>query len=161
MVFKVRQYLTLQQSPKYPGLVSRFLHEYQVLNLIEGHHPLDPFLWASILEDNKLLGVLGNSGWVIWNHEKLQLDPLRLVSIRRINLVHLLHLRNKRNEGSRAQKEAKKLRIWKTYSWQLSGLKIFNRSVITVLYVERKVTILMICFILFLGLDLVFQYCQR
>jgi hypothetical protein len=43
--------------------------------------------------------------------------------------------------GSRAQKEAKQRRIWKTYSWPLSGLKFFNRSVITVLYVERTITI--------------------
>jgi hypothetical protein len=29
----------------------------------------------------------------------------------------------------------------KTYLWVLSGLKIFNRSVITVLYVERTIAI--------------------
>jgi hypothetical protein len=29
----------------HPGLVSRFLHGHQVLNLTEGHHPLDPILW--------------------------------------------------------------------------------------------------------------------
>jgi hypothetical protein len=38
-------YLTLQQSLKYPGLVRRFLHGHQVINLTEGHHPLDPVLW--------------------------------------------------------------------------------------------------------------------
>jgi hypothetical protein len=43
--------------------------------------------------------------------------------------------------GSRAQKEAKQRRIRKTYSWPLSGLKFFNRSVITVLYVERTIAI--------------------
>jgi hypothetical protein len=81
--------LTLQQSPKHPGLVSRFLHGHQVLNLTEGHHPLDPLLWdpAFILEDIKLTGVLGASSWFVWIHEKLQLDPLRLVSVRPIHLV--------------------------------------------------------------------------
>jgi hypothetical protein len=99
MMFKIKQGLTLQQSLKHPGLVSRFLHGHQVLNLTEGHHPLDPILWASILEDSKLLGVLGTSSWVVCIHEKLQLDPLRLVRIRPINLVHLLHLGNKGNWG--------------------------------------------------------------
>jgi hypothetical protein len=62
---------------------------------------LDPILWdpTSILEDNKLLGVLGIQGWVVGIHEKLQLDPPRLVCIIHINLVHLLHLGNKRNGG--------------------------------------------------------------
>jgi hypothetical protein len=100
---------------------------------------------ASILEDSKLSGVLGSSSWIVWIHEKLQLDPLRLVRIRPINLVRLLHLGNKRNGvgggGSRAQKEAKQRRIWKTYSWPLSGLKFFNTNVITVLYVERMIAI--------------------
>jgi hypothetical protein len=69
MIFIVSQGLTLQQSPKHPGLVRRFLYGYQVLNLTEGHHPLDPLLWdpESILEDSKLSGVLG--GWVVWIHE--------------------------------------------------------------------------------------------
>jgi hypothetical protein len=148
--------LTLQQSPKHPGLVSRFLHGHQVLNLTEGHHLLDPILWASMLEDSKLSGVLGASSWVVWIHEKLQLDPLRFVHIRRINLVHLFFtLETKGMGGSCTQKEAKQRRIWKTYSWPLSGLKIYNRSVITVLYVERTIPIFMIYFRLFLGLDLV------
>jgi hypothetical protein len=47
-----------------------------------------------------------------------------------------------RGVGSGAQKEAKQRRIWKTYSWLLSGLKFFNRSVITVLYIERTIAIL-------------------
>jgi hypothetical protein len=53
--------LILQESPKHPGLVRWFLQGHQVLNLTEGHHPLDPILWdpASILEDSKLLGALG------------------------------------------------------------------------------------------------------
>jgi hypothetical protein len=99
MMFKIRQGLTLQQSPKHPDLVSRFLHGNQILNLTKGHHPLDPMLWASILEDSKLSGVLGASGWFVWIHEKLQLDPLRLVRIRPLKLVHFLHLGNKRNGG--------------------------------------------------------------
>jgi hypothetical protein len=58
-MLKVGQGFTLEQSPKYPDLISRFLHGHQVLNLMGGHHPLDPQLWASILEDRKLSGVLG------------------------------------------------------------------------------------------------------
>jgi hypothetical protein len=83
---------------------------------------LDPLLLASMLEGSKLSGVLGACSLVVWIHEKLKLDPLRLVSIRPINLVHLIHLGNKRNGDSCAQKEAKQRRIWKTYSWPLSGL---------------------------------------
>jgi hypothetical protein len=139
MMFKIRQGLTIQQSPKHPGLVRRFLHGHQVLNLTEGHHPLDPILWASILEDSKLSGVLVTSGWVVWIHEKLQLDPLRLVRFRPVNLVHLLHLGNKKWGEYCVKKEAKQRTIWKTYSWPLSVLKFFNRSVITVLYVERTI----------------------
>jgi hypothetical protein len=71
MMFKTRQGFTLQQSPKHPGLVSRFLHGHQVLNFMKDHHPLDPVLWASILEDRKLSGVLGTSSWVVWINEKL------------------------------------------------------------------------------------------
>jgi hypothetical protein len=41
--------------------------------------------------------------------------------------------------GMGAQKEAKQWRIWKTYSWPLSGLKFFNRIVVIVLYVERTI----------------------
>jgi hypothetical protein len=108
---------------------------------LEGHQPFDRILWVSILEDRKLLGVLGDSSWFVWIHEKLQLDPLRLVRVRLINPVHLLHFGSKRNGGSCTQKEAKQRWIWKTYSWPLPGLKFFNRSVITVLYVEKKIKI--------------------
>jgi hypothetical protein len=97
---------------------------------------------TSIIEDRKLLGVLGIQGCVVCIHEKLQIDPLRFVHIRPINLVHLLNLGNKRNgEGgfSCSQKEAKQWRIWKFNSWPLYGLKFFNRSVITVLYIERTI----------------------
>jgi hypothetical protein len=86
---------------------------HQVLNLTEGHHPLDPILWASIFEDSKLSGVLG--GWVVWIHEKVQLDPLRLVRIRPINVVHLLHLGNKGmggfllTEGDKAEADLENL----------------------------------------------------
>jgi hypothetical protein len=85
-------------------------------------------------------GVLGASTWVVWIHEKIQLDPLRLVRVRPINLVQLLHIGNKRHEvgGSQAQKEAKQRRIWKIYAWPLSGLKLFNRSLIKVINVERR-----------------------
>jgi hypothetical protein len=128
MMFKITQGLTLQQSPKHPGLFRRFLHGHQVLNLTEGHHPLDPILWVSILEDSKLSGVLGASSLFVWIHEKIQLDPLRLVRFSPINLVNILHL-------------AKQRRIRKTYLRPLSELIFFNRSVITVLYVERIIAI--------------------
>jgi hypothetical protein len=59
MMFKRRKDLTLQLTPKQTGLVRRFLHGHQLLNLTQDHHPLDPILWASILEDIKLSGVLG------------------------------------------------------------------------------------------------------
>jgi hypothetical protein len=100
-MFKIRQGLILQQSPKYPGLVSKFLQEHQVLNLQEVHHPRDPIFWdpASILEESKLSGVLGASSWFVWIHEKFQLDPLRLFRIKPMNLVHLLHLGKERNGG--------------------------------------------------------------
>jgi hypothetical protein len=112
MMFKVRKGLTLQQRPKYSGLISRFLHGHQVLNLMEGHHPLDQILWASILEDSKQLAVLGASGWVVWIHEKFQLDPLRLVNIKPINFDYPLHLGNKRNREVLAyKKEAKQWSI--------------------------------------------------
>jgi hypothetical protein len=48
-------------------------------------------------EDSKLSGVLGE--WVIWVHEKHQLDPLRLVCIRPINLVHIFTLKQKERGG--------------------------------------------------------------
>jgi hypothetical protein len=55
---KIRQGLNLKQSPKYPGLVIRFLEGHQVLYLVEGHHLLDPLLWESILENIKVLEYL-------------------------------------------------------------------------------------------------------
>jgi hypothetical protein len=108
-MFKMRQGLTLQQSPKHPGLVNRFLQGHQFFNLTEDHHPRNSILWdpTSIIEDSKLSGVLGASSWVVWIHDKLQLDPLRLVHIRSINLFHLLHLGNKRN-GERSHTEGGK-----------------------------------------------------
>jgi hypothetical protein len=109
MMFKIRQGLTLPQNPKHPGLVCRFLHGYQVLNLTEGHHPLDPILWASILEDSKLSELLGASSWVVWIHEKLQLDPLRLVRVSSVpsTLSIFFTLETKEMGGSCTQKEAK------------------------------------------------------
>jgi hypothetical protein len=59
---------TQEDNPFDYGLVSRFLHGHQVFNLTEGHHPLGPILWASILEDIKLLGVIGAKYWVVWIH---------------------------------------------------------------------------------------------
>jgi hypothetical protein len=88
MTFKIRQDLTLQKILKHPGLFSRLLQGHQVLNLTEGHHPLGPLVWSSILEA---------SGWVFWIHEELQIDPLRVDRIKAIHLVHHLHFGNKRN----------------------------------------------------------------
>jgi hypothetical protein len=59
-MFKIRQDLTLQQSLKHLGLVRRFLHGHQVLNLTESHQSLDLILWSSILEDRKPSEVLGD-----------------------------------------------------------------------------------------------------
>jgi hypothetical protein len=78
---------------------SAVLQGYQVLDIMAGHHPLDPLLWASILKDRKLSGILVTSSWVVWIHDKLQLDLLRLVCIRPMNLFHLLHLGNQKNVG--------------------------------------------------------------
>jgi hypothetical protein len=80
MIPKVRQGLKLQQIPKHLGNVSRFLQENCVLNLTEGYHLLDPRLWSSILELNKLSGLLAD--WVFWIHDELQLDQLRLVHVK-------------------------------------------------------------------------------
>jgi hypothetical protein len=99
MMFKVRQGLTLQQIPKDPGIISSFLEWKQVLNIIEGHQPIDPLLWSSILENSKVLVVLGISSNAASVHENTpQLDKSCLEIIRGINLVHLLHLGGKRNE---------------------------------------------------------------
>jgi hypothetical protein len=70
---------------------------HQDLSLTEVHHSFDPLLWESILEGINLSIMLG--GWIIWIHEKLQLDPLRLVRVRRINIVDFLHIGNNINEG--------------------------------------------------------------
>jgi hypothetical protein len=131
MIFKIRQGLTLQQRPKHPILVRRFLHGHQVLNCTEGYHPLDPVLWASILEDRKLSGVLGTSIWVVWIHEKLQLDPLRRVRIRPISLVHLLHLGNKRNRGGgllSVTEGGKAAEDFKNLLMSIVWIEYFNRS---------------------------------
>jgi hypothetical protein len=58
-----------------------------------------------------------------------------------LSIFFTLEIKGMGEGGSCAQKEAKQQRIWKTSSWQLSGLKFFNRSVITVLYVERIIEI--------------------
>jgi hypothetical protein len=47
MMLKVRQGLALQQSPKYPGLVRRFLQQHQVLNLTEGYQHIKPLIQLS------------------------------------------------------------------------------------------------------------------
>jgi hypothetical protein len=142
MMFKLRQDLTLQQSPKYPGLVRRFLHGHQVLNLTEGHHPLDPIPWvlhqslkiANCREylEAGLSGSMRNPNLI---HSDLSASVPSTLSI-------FFNLETKgMGGGSRTQKDAKQRRIWKTNSWTLSGLKFFNRSVITVLYVERTIAI--------------------
>jgi hypothetical protein len=79
---------------------------------ISTHEALDSLLreFASILEDNKVLGVIGNRRWIVWIHEELKLDKFRVVCVRPIHLIHLLHLRNKRKgvlntEGNRAAED--------------------------------------------------------
>jgi hypothetical protein len=62
MMLRITQDLTLQQILKHPDLVSRFLQGHQVLNLMEGYHPIDLLLWESFLENRKMSGLLG--GWV-------------------------------------------------------------------------------------------------
>jgi hypothetical protein len=80
-MIKISQCLTLQESPKHPGLVRRLLKVHQVLNLMEGHHP----------------------------------------------------------EGGKAAKDLKILLM------TIACMIFFNRSVITVLYVERTVAIYGCC----------------
>jgi hypothetical protein len=58
-MLKITQGLALQQIQKHSGLVSISIQVNQALNLTEGHHPLDPLFWESIVEDNKVSGVLG------------------------------------------------------------------------------------------------------
>jgi hypothetical protein len=97
---------------------------------MEGHHPLDPLFGASILEDSKLLGVLG--GRISRIHEELQLDPLRLVRVRPINLVHLLHFGNQRNGGeesgifSRRRREAAK--DWENFLMAIVWIEILQQK---------------------------------
>jgi hypothetical protein len=55
------------------------------------------------------------------------------------SIFFTLETKGKRG-GSCSQKEANSGRFG-TYSWPLSGLKFFKRSVITVLYVERTTAI--------------------
>jgi hypothetical protein len=112
-MFKIRQRLSLQQSPKLlvfsAGSFMRIrfsISRKAITHLIQssGH----PSLKIAINQ------VCMESG-VVWIHEKLQLDPLRLVRFRPINLVHLLHLGNKRNgmflhiEGGKAAEDLENL----------------------------------------------------
>jgi hypothetical protein len=145
-MFKVVQGLTLQQSSKHPGLVRRFLHGHQVLNFTEGHHPLDP-----------ILCLLHPSLEIANCQEYLEPQAGLSGSMRNSNLIHsdlsasgpstlsiFFTLETKGIMGGEdccTQNEAKQRRIWKPYSWPLSGLKFFSRSVITVLYVESTITI--------------------
>jgi hypothetical protein len=134
-ILLVGQGLTFQQSPKHPGLVNKFLHGHQVLNFTEGHQPLDIILWEYILEDNKLSGVLGGlSGFMRspnFIHSKL--------SASRPSTLSIFFTLETRMGGSCAQEEAKQQNIWKTQSWLLSSLIWLNRSLITVLYVNRTI----------------------
>jgi hypothetical protein len=52
-MLKIEQGLIPQQIAKDPVLVRSLIQRHQVLNITEGHHPNDPILWASILEDSK------------------------------------------------------------------------------------------------------------
>jgi hypothetical protein len=97
MMPKIRQGLTIQHSSKHPGLVIGLFQGYQVLNLKGGNKKHDTLLWASILEDNKVSGIIG--GWIIWIHEEIQPDPIRLFRIRAIYIFNILHIENKSNGG--------------------------------------------------------------
>jgi hypothetical protein len=68
--------------------------------------------------------------------------------MRNSNLIHsdlsiffTLETKGMGGGAYREQKEAKQRRIWKRYSWPLSGLKFFNRSVTTVLYAKWTIAI--------------------
>jgi hypothetical protein len=50
------------KNHKHPGLVSRFFQGHQVLNLTRINQQI--IIFASIIEDNKVLGILGTSSWV-------------------------------------------------------------------------------------------------
>jgi hypothetical protein len=137
MMFKIGKGL------KHPALVSKFLHGHQVLNLTEGHHQLNTLLRASILEDSKIAKFLeyleaGLSGSMrnpnLINSDLSVSDPLTLSIFFTLETIGM-------EGGSRAQKDSIHWSILKTYSWPLSSLKFFNRSVITVLYVEKKIAI--------------------
>jgi hypothetical protein len=47
MMLKIRQVFIFQQNPKHPGLVSRFLQGYQVVNLKEDHQPFENLINSS------------------------------------------------------------------------------------------------------------------
>jgi hypothetical protein len=66
---------------------------------------LDPFLWAFILKENKVLSVIG--GWTAFTHEEIQIYQLSLVLVRPIHLFHILHLGNERKGGFLRTEEGK------------------------------------------------------
>jgi hypothetical protein len=78
---------------------------------VSQNESLNLLLWASILEDIKVSGVLRASSWVVWIYEELHLDQFHLVWVMPINLFYLLHLESKSIGGSCAQKEAKQRKI--------------------------------------------------
>jgi hypothetical protein len=103
---------------------------------MEEHHPLDPLLWASILEDSRVSGVLGASSWVVWIHEELHLDQFCLVHVRSIKLVHLLLFGSKMSGGVLVHKRkqiSRRFRILLMAIVQISQ----QLGVTTLLYVER------------------------
>jgi hypothetical protein len=99
MMFKIRQGLTFNKvrnilvstAGSFMGI--RFsISRKAITHLIQssGHPSLKIENYREYLEPG---------GWVVWIHENFQLDQLRLVFVRPINLIHLLHLGNKRNGG--------------------------------------------------------------
>jgi hypothetical protein len=127
---------------------------YQVLNLTEGHHPLNSLLWVSILEDSKLSGVLGC--WVIWINGELQLNPLSLARIRPIHLFQLFHLGSKGMGGFSLTERRKssggfgKLTHGHCLDWNFS-IDVWSQCS---LLKEQSQFMIVIYFRLFLELDL-------
>jgi hypothetical protein len=115
-MFKIRQGLTLQQSPKHPGLVStgsfmgiRFsISRKAITYLIDssGYPSLKIENFREYMEAG-LSGSMRNSDLI---HSDLSASGPSTLSI-------FFTLKTKGMGGSHAQKEAKQQWIWKTYSW--------------------------------------------
>jgi hypothetical protein len=143
MMSKIRQGLTLQQSPKHPGLVRRFLHGHQVLNLTEGHQPNSDLIQSSghtslkIAKFREYMEPQAGLSGSMRNSNLIHLD-LSVSGLLTLSISFTLETKGmgfSRTEGGKVADDME------TYSWPSSGLIFFNRSVITVLYVEKKISI--------------------